>query len=66
MFVLNMFGISSLKGNELTKLPVYLLHNALEKNDRVQKLYLSENPWHCECNFMLRFQVILQIDFSVA
>lgn len=54
----------SLKGNELTKLPVYLLNNALEKNSLASALYLSENPWRCECNFMLRFQVNFTFRFT--
>lgn len=54
---LSNFSSISLKGNALTKLPMYLLNNALEKNPSASALYLSENPWRCECNFMSRFQV---------
>lgn len=42
------------------QLPVYLLKNALEKNGHVAKLYLSNNPWRCECIFTLRFQELLR------
>lgn len=43
----------------------YLLENALERNHQVHALYLSENPWHCECIFTLRFQELLQAHRSI-
>lgn len=32
----------------------------MERNHQAGNLYLSENPWRCECIFMLRFQEFLQ------
>lgn len=59
------FRVFSLRGNQLTKLPVYVLNNALERNHQVAKLYLSENPWRCECIFSLRLQDLLQKYHSI-
>ncbi|KAJ6649368.1 Protein singed wings 2, partial [Pseudolycoriella hygida] len=56
---LQTFRIFSLKGNRLTKLPVYILDNALESNHHAARLYLSLNPWRCDCIFTLRFQDLL-------
>ncbi|XP_031627788.1 protein singed wings 2 isoform X2 [Contarinia nasturtii] len=47
------------------QLPVYLLNNALERNHHADSWYLSENPWRCECDFMLKFQDLLQSHRSV-
>ncbi|XP_031627782.1 protein singed wings 2 isoform X1 [Contarinia nasturtii] len=62
---LERFRAFSLKGNRLKKLPVYLLNNALERNHHADSWYLSENPWRCECDFMLKFQDLLQSHRSV-
>lgn len=37
-----------------------MLDNALKRNHQVAKLYLSNNPWRCECIFTLRFQELLR------
>lgn len=42
-----------------------MLENALERNRQAQSLYLSGNPWHCECLFTLRFQELLQAHRSI-
>lgn len=37
----------------------------MERNHHAESLYLSENPWHCECIFTLRFQELLQAHRSI-
>lgn len=59
------FRILSIKGNKLTKIPIYALRNALQKNLRIGKLYLSHNPWRCDCSFVPKFQEILQQYHSI-
>lgn len=56
---LNNFRVFSLKGNKLTSIQVYHMHNALERNHQAIQLFLSQNPWRCECIFTQRFQELL-------
>lgn len=56
---LNKFRVLSLKGNKLTKLAYHVLDNALEKNKFAGKLYLSNNPWRCDCIFTPHFQDLI-------
>lgn len=62
---LQQFRILSLRGNKLTKLPIYALRNALDKNKNVGKLYLSSNPWRCDCSYVPKFQELLQKYYNV-
>ncbi|XP_046402874.1 protein singed wings 2 [Ischnura elegans] len=43
------FRLFSLKGNQLTRLPVYAIDAALERNSRAWGLFLGDNPWDCAC-----------------
>lgn len=58
-FWLNNFRVLSLKGNKLTRLPVYALDSALERNAHAARLYLSLNPWICDCKFTMKFRELL-------
>lgn len=42
-----------------------MLDNALKENHQVAKMYLSNNPWRCECIFVMRFQELLRKYHSI-
>jgi len=54
------FRLLSLKNNQLKKIPVYALDNALEDNPNANLLLLSQNPWYCSCKFAMRFRQMLR------
>ncbi|KAH8401246.1 hypothetical protein KR009_004024 [Drosophila setifemur] len=53
------FRLLNLRGNNLRKLHVYALDNALEDNENANLLLLSRNPWHCTCKFGSRLRELL-------
>jgi hypothetical protein len=57
---LDNFRVMSLKGNNLHKIPVYFLSHVLDKNNGVGKIFLSQNPWSCDCLFVTRYQEFLR------
>lgn len=59
------FRVLSLRGNKLTKIPIYALRNSLDKNKNIGKLYLSNNPWRCDCSFVPKFQELLQKHYTL-
>lgn len=48
------FRVLSLKGNLLEKIPNYAFRNSFEKSHHAIKLYLSGNPWLCNCRLQPR------------
>ncbi|KAG8238652.1 hypothetical protein J437_LFUL018459 [Ladona fulva] len=44
------FRLLSLRGNQITKLPVYAIDAAIESNSRAWGIYLGKNPWDCACS----------------
>lgn len=56
---LNKFRVLSLRGNKLTKLTYHVMDNALERNPFAIQLYLSQNPWRCDCIFTPHFQDLI-------
>lgn len=56
---LNNFRVLSLRGNKLTKLVYHVIDNALERNRAALELYLSNNPWRCDCIFTPHFQDLI-------
>lgn len=53
------FRLLNLRGNNLRKLHVYALDNALHDNENANLLLLSRNPWHCTCKFGSRLREFL-------
>ncbi|XP_033253624.1 protein singed wings 2-like [Drosophila miranda] len=53
------FRLFNLRGNNLRKLHVYALDNALNDNENANLLLLSKNPWHCTCKFGMRLRELL-------
>lgn len=53
------FRLLNLRGNNLRKLHVYALDNALDDNENANLLLLSRNPWHCTCKFGSRMRELL-------
>ncbi|SPP73267.1 protein singed wings 2 [Drosophila guanche] len=58
-FWLQNFRLFNLRGNNLRKLHVYALDNALNDNENANLLLLSKNPWHCTCKFGMRLRELL-------
>jgi hypothetical protein len=54
------FRVLSLKGNLLEKIPNYAFKNSFEKSHHAVKLYLSENPWLCNCRLQPRLLKLCQ------
>ncbi|XP_058834711.1 protein singed wings 2 [Topomyia yanbarensis] len=62
---LDNFRILSLRGNRISRIRVYSLEHALERNAHVGQLYLANNPWRCGCRFATRMQEFLRKHESV-
>lgn len=56
----NNFRVLSLKGNQLERIPNYAFRNSFEKSQHAMKLYLSENPWLCNCRLQPRLLKLCQ------
>uniref|UniRef100_A0A336M0B6 CSON006826 protein n=1 Tax=Culicoides sonorensis TaxID=179676 RepID=A0A336M0B6_CULSO len=56
---LNNFRLLNLMGNLIQKISVFPLKNAFTKNPNIQSVYLSKNPWICNCKFTPKFQQFL-------
>lgn len=54
------FRVLSLKGNQLERIPNYAFKNSFEKSQHATKLYLSENPWLCNCRLQPRLMKLCQ------
>ncbi|EDW09895.2 protein singed wings 2 [Drosophila mojavensis] len=53
------FRLFNLQGNQLRKLQVYAMDNALNDNENANLLLVSKNPWHCTCKFGMRLRELL-------
>ncbi|XP_029725600.1 protein singed wings 2 isoform X1 [Aedes albopictus] len=62
---LDNFRILSLRGNKISRIRVYSVEHALERNTHVGQLYLGGNPWRCGCRFATRMQSFLHKHESV-
>ncbi|XP_055631956.1 protein singed wings 2 isoform X2 [Toxorhynchites rutilus septentrionalis] len=62
---LDNFRILSLRGNQISRIRVYSLEHAFERNTHVGQLFLGSNPWRCGCRFATRMQEFLRKHESV-
>lgn len=69
---LHRFRVLSLRGNKLTKLTYHMIDNALEKNSFAVEIYLSNNPWRCDCSFtpvfhdlILKYKTLVKDAFNI-
>ncbi|CAG0883733.1 unnamed protein product [Darwinula stevensoni] len=53
------FRLLSLKGNRLKQIQTHVLRSILLHNINAHSLYLSENPWQCDCIFTPDFQFFI-------
>ncbi|CAG7837276.1 unnamed protein product [Allacma fusca] len=53
------FQALSLRNNNLTNAPVYLLEKILRENKRLYKMDLSNNNWKCDCHTVSSFKLWL-------
>ncbi|XP_063709622.1 protein singed wings 2 [Culicoides brevitarsis] len=56
---LNNFRLLSLESNKISKISVFPLKNAFSRNPNLQSVFLSQNPWTCNCKFTPKFQQLL-------
>ncbi|KAK5640898.1 hypothetical protein RI129_009445 [Pyrocoelia pectoralis] len=57
------FRVLSLRNNQLVQVPTYAFDNALQENPSMPTgvtLFLSGNPWKCDCSFIPPFQDLLR------
>lgn len=56
----NNFRVLSLKGNLLERIPNYAFRNSFEQSQHAVKLYMSDNPWLCNCRLQPRLLKLCQ------